>query len=511
MFDLEFFKDIDGVDTEVIEDVKRFHDTYTSISGNIGVGFTNTKWTDELFFDVNVSKTEADIQGIIGRPIGEATEEEDNTNYKLRYKNSNFFNNKLKIDLFTIYNSLNSVSVDTTSNRYRWDGTFEVNPSADGQGEFLRDKTIYEFNQTQFQSRINLAYDINDNHNVSINHIYSDVSREGENRINAEENQPFQSPNNLTKTVTGLSYSNNFWDNKLENTIAVKYYLFDILAKDAIDFADGSIGIVDVATTQKNIGYAFSSRCFITPNFSIKASYEKGFRIPLPIEIFGDGLSVITNPDLLPEISYNINFGVRHNVNIFNGSLKNEINVFQRDVNNFIRLQFLGLVNSYQNEEDILIQGIEYDLNYQKNNFNLKGNITWQKVLNNQDFESGSVNELLYEQQQLPNTPILFGNLSSNYKLPKLLKKLNTSIYYDVNYVQEFFLTYENIANLNKDRNTIPTQLLHNIGTTFSTKDKRHNLNFSVQNLFNQVVFDNFKQQKSGRAFYFKYRFTIDH
>ena len=187
------------------------------------------------------------------------------------------------------------------------------------------------------------------------------------------------------------------------------------------------------------------------------------------------------------------------------------MNLFQRDVKNFIRLKFLGLVNSYDNEPDILIQGIEYDFEYQNNKFNVKGNLTWQNVLNNQDFEAGSVLEQLYEKEQLPNTPFLFGNVAINYKLPNLFKNINSSIYYDINYVEEFYLNYKNVATLNPDKNTIPTQFLNNIGTTFSTKNKKHHINIEVQNLFNQVAFDNFKQQKPSRGFYLKYRFSIDH
>ncbi len=511
MYDLDYFKQIDGVETEVTGDVDRFHDGFKSISGNVGVGFTKTNWADVFLIDYNKSKINNEIQGIIGRAIGEATEEEENTTYRFKYTNNKLFNKKLKVDLFTFYNDIASIRIDTSSNRYRWNGTYTVNPSQDGQGEFLFDKTIYKYNQQQFTSRIFLDYKLAKNHNISFNHIYSDTQREGENRINAEENQPFQSPNYLTKTVTGLSYTSSFIENKLQNTIAGKYYYFDILAKEAINFSDGSIGIDDIATTQKNIGYSISSRYLIQPNFHIKASYERGYRIPLPIEIFGDGLSVLANPNLQPEISNNLNIGLSHNLKTGSGFFKNEMNLFQRDVKNFIRLKFLGLVNSYDNEPDILIQGIEYDFEYQNNKFNVKGNLTWQNVLNNQDFEAGSVLEQLYEKEQIPNTPFLFGNVAINYKLPNLFKNINSSIYYDINYVEEFYLNYKNVATLNPDKNTIPTQFLNNIGTTFSTKNKKHHINIEVQNLFNQVAFDNFKQQKPSRGFYLKYRFSIDH
>ncbi|MBV7441207.1 TonB-dependent receptor [Weeksellaceae bacterium TAE3-ERU29] len=506
MYNIKYFTGTPA--KEVRGNVQRFHDAFKSIAGSAGIGYTHTKWADELMLQVNSTSTNKEIQGLISRPIGEAKEKEENQIYKLSYKKSKLLNDKLDINTYLLYNNINSVRIDTTSNRYSWDGSHrEV---LDGRGEFLSEKTIFRYNQKQFQYRLNLNYKLNDHHTLNLNHIYTDIQRTGENEYVANRIQAFQAPNKLTKNITGIEYSSYFLDERLQTRISAKYYHFNMLAKEAITFTDQSISINDVETLQKNIGYSLSGRYFITPNLLVKASYELGYRIPQPIEIFGDGLGILANPNLKPEKSKNLNLGITYDTSIFNtNSLKNEINLFQRNVKNFIRLNFLGLVNSYENEPDILVRGVEWDISFQLKKFQLTGNLTWQKVMNNQDFPDGSYQEMFYEKEQLPNTPFLFGNLNANYFMENLPKSLSANIYYGVNYVEEFFLSYEKIAR-KAPKNIIPRQILHNIGFTLSTKNKKHHLNFEIQNLYNQIAFDNFNQQKPGRAFYVKYRFSLN-
>ena len=507
LYDVEYFN-ID--DEEVINDVDLFHANYKAISGNIELGFTKTKWVDEFLININKVKIDEEQQGTINRPLGEATGEENNTNAIIRFKKSDLFNDKLKIDLYAMYNDLSQVEIDTTDNRYKWDGSSEVTQVLNGFGEYLIPKSVFVTNQQLFQSRINLDYEISDNHNISFNHIYSDISNESENRYNIEDSQEFNSPSFLKKIVTGIEYTGNFFDNKLQTVLSGKYYNFNILAKEAITFTDGSIGINDIETLETNFGYSFSSRYFITPRFYAKASFEKGYRIPTSEEIFGDGLSSVANPFLQPESSNNLNLGLSHTLNTNKGYLKNNVNAYQRDAKNFIATVQGGLFTQSLNTNKVLIQGLEWDGTYKLNNFSVNASFTWQKKLNNEDFEDGSIEEEIFEKQQLPNEPILFGNIYFKYKIPKLFKNIQPSFYYGINYVDEFYLGYEKLANLNPDKNTIPTQFLNNIGATFSTKDKKHNISIDVRNVFNELAFDNFREQKPGRAFYFKYRFYID-
>lgn len=508
MYDVKYFTGTPA--KEVQKNVDRFHDTFKSFSIDAGLGYTNTKWADKLMLHANSTNTDREIQGLISRPIGEATETESNKTFRLNYAKSNVLNTKLSVNTYALYNHITSTQIDTTSNRYRWDGSFITNPSIDDKGELLREKTIFKFKQKQFQYRINLNYNINNNNTLNLNHISTTINRRGENEYFSNRSQAFQAPNELTKKVTGLEYSSNFLDKKLQNTIAVKYYHFNMLAREAITYNDQSIGINDIETTQRKTGYSLSSRYFILPNLLIKASFEKGYRIPLPKEIFGDGLGTLANPNLQSEISENLNIGIRHKTDVFNnGNLRNEVNLFQRKAENFIRLNFLGLVNQYLNEADVLIRGVEWGMLFKLKRLQFKGNLTWQNVLNNQDFLSGSFKEVFYEKEQLPNTPFLFGNLNTSFSIPSLTQKTSATIYYGINYVEEFFLGYEKIAK-KAPKNIIPRQFINSLGITVSTKNKKHHINFEVKNLYNQIAFDNFNQQKPGRAFYFKYRFALD-
>lgn len=517
MYDVKYFETkkivVDNkeklVDSEVTGNVERFHDRFKSMFTDVGIGFLNTKWTDEFFVNLSIASVDKQVQGFNNTPIGQAYGEEDNKMLRMRYKKSGLLNDKLKIDLFALYNDIKQVAVDTSSKRYRWDGSYRINIVDDPRGERLVDKSSFEADQQQSLYRANLIYKLADTHQFIFNHNYSNVSRQGKNTIDLNEEQAFTSPNTLKKAITGLSYASSYFDKNLKLEIGVKNYNIQTLAKQVITFTDQSREIQDLNTKQHEIGYLVGSSYFINPNLLIKASFEKGFRIPEPIEIFGDGLSTASSPTLLPETSYNSNLGAKYTLNFKNSSFKNEVNIFKRNVKNYIRLKFLGLISAYQNDPEVLINGIEYEVSYAIHNFKIRSNATWQAVLNNQDYETGSIEEDVFEKEQLPNTPKFFANLNASYNLPNLINNINTSIYYGINYVDAFYISYEKTALLT-NKNEIPAQFLNNFGVTFSTKNKKHNLNLHAENMYNSIAFDNFKQQIPGRAMYIKYRFFLD-
>ncbi len=505
MNDLPVF--VDGVEQR--QDIERFHDTYESVMGNIGLGVTNVSWADTFIGEVSLANIEQDIQsGIFGTPVGEATEEEDNTTYSLKYSKSGLFNNKVDTDLFVLYNEVASKSIDTSSNRYDWSGRV-IRTENNALGEIVREKTIFEFDQSQFLYRLHAKYNISKLHHLSINHIYSDIEREGENRLNSRDDEPFRSPNTLKKKVTGIAYESNFFKNKLENIVSVKYFDFDILTKNAIQFQQNQFEIQDIEVSEQKIGYALSSRFFITPNWYVKASYEKGYRIPQPIEIFGDGLRVIANPMLMPETSHNINLGMSYRTNISNASLKTDINLFQRDVDNFIFLQQTGRFSGYENVLSVLVKGIECDFSFTQKKYRITGNFTWQNVLNNQEFIAGTTTRSRVYRDKMPNTPYLFANTNINYNAGTIFSKINMSVYHSINYVHEFFLNYPSVSQTDT-KNTIPDQFLNHIGATFSSTDNTYNLSIEARNIFDAEAFDNFNLQKPGRAIYLKLRYFIN-
>ena len=504
MYGVEFFNE-DG--QEVIEDVKRFHDDYQSSMINLGLGFTKKKWADELMAQVYFGEVNQDIQtNFRGTVNGEAKSFETNKTGSFRYKKSKLLNNKFDVDIYTLYNEIITKEVDTSSYRYSWDGSKRINISG-GELDYTQ-KAIYEFDRSNFLYRINTGYKLAKNHKVSLNHIHSKTTQQGFNTLNISGNNVFALPSTLKKDVTGLAYEGNFFKQKLETYCAIKNYFFNINSRKARQATDAFTFVYeDITNEQQNLGYLSSFKYSILPNWFVKTSYERGYRLPEANEIFGNGFTTVANPELVPENSNNINLGT--NFNIAQGQLSNQLNVFYRDTENFIRITDGGRASQYENTFKVLIKGFDYDISYLKNNFRINANFTYQQVLNNVKYPTGSTTVSFVYRQQLPQTPSFFGSFSFNYNFDSLLKRINLSAFYSANYVQEYYLTYPNVSLLTY-KNIIPTQFVNNLGVTTSSKDNTYNLSFEINNVLNALAYDEFNLQKPGRAFYIKLRYFLN-
>ena len=103
----------------------------------------------------------------------------------------------------------------------------------------------------------------------------------------------------------------------------------------------------------------------------------------------------------------------------------------------------------------------------------------------------------------MPNTPITFWYLRAGGNLLK--DRLH--IFWSTFNVDEFFLSPEQLGETNFN---IPQQLSHSLDIDYSFKNTNYNIAFSVVNLTDEIIFDNFRIQKPGRAFNLKFRYLID-
>ena len=488
------------------KDVKRFNDDYNSASGMIEAGYTYVKWADELLLGAAVSQVKKDEQqDFYGNPLGEVNSEETNKTFSLRYSKSALLNNKLDVKFFTVYNQVDYRGVDTSSNRYNWLGEI-MRTVNDNTAEVINQKTAFEYQQKTLVSRVFSKYDLSKKHSLEFSYVGSNISRQGENRLNIDDEEPFRSPNKLNKNVTGLAYTSDLLKSKLKSTMALKHYGFQIQTKNAKILQDDSRIIEDIEVQESYIGYLVASRYLFKPNLFVKASFEKGYRLPEPIEILGDGLSLYANPELQPESTNNFNLSTQFKPFFKKQKMKIAFNYFVRDVKNYIYRQAFVRGSRHKNIYKVLVHGFEFSINYKLNErLSISGNITRQNVLNNQKYVTGTNNENRVYRDQLPNTPKLFGNGNVNYKLIKDEKKPNVSIYYRLNFVNEFYLGYESIAQ-GSEKNTIPTQVIQSSGATMVSTNEMLSVSLECSNIFNSLAFDNFNFQKPGRAFYVKIR-----
>ena len=503
MYDQEVF--VDG-EWQTL-DVSRFHDQYRSVTGGFEAGYTYLDWADELLVSQSITSVKDDQQtDIYGNPLGEVRSEQEGNITTIKYKKNNILNKKIDLKLFAVYNTLNNKSIDTSSNRYNWLG--EIRRVAnDNTAEINNQKTLFEYNQETFIYRANVKYKINKNHAITSNYVGLNIKREGENRLGVE---PFKSPNTLDKNVIGFSYDSNFLNKKLNINSSLKHYDFKIFTRSAkYILSNNTIVIEDIKTNENKVGYSFAARYLITPKLFVKTSFEKGYRLPEPMEIFGDGISVDANSELKPEESENLNISVHNTLNFNNNKLSTSVNFFRRDVLNFTQRISFGRRSKYVNVRDVLIYGFELDFNYSyKKRLFVDANFTRQYSLNNVKLnDRGDLNRAYKE--QLPNTPFLFSNLVVSYDLIKDFKNYKVTGNYSLNYVKEFYLGYAFIATA-FDKNTIPEQLTNDLGVTISSINERYSLSIQATNIFNKRVFDNFNIQKPGRAIFAKIRYNFN-
>ena len=490
-------------------DVERFHDTYTSQTASVELGFTHTNWADALLLSYTDSKIEdAQQTDFFNNPLGEVREDEHDKVLTLQYRKSDLLNGKLGVKLFGVYNEVNAVAIDTSSNKYNWLGeVFRV--ANDNTGEIQNNKTIFEYKQQSKIVRTNFNYELRENQNFTLNYVGAWLQRQGENRIRRTAEEPFQSPNTLEKHVTGIGYDSSFLEDRWTLNLALKYFQFDIATKSAIyDLSSGKTVLDAIRAQREKYGYSIASRYRIHPSFFIKTSFETGVRLPELLEIFGNGMSVDANPNLLPESSNNLNLGLNYSTQTKQGKFSTQCNLFYRDVKNYIQKVPSAKRSIYINVRDVLIYGFEGGAKYSWGSRGfVEASFTNQQVLNNEKYDAIGRENRIYR-DKLPNQPYMFGNIGGQYNFLDVAASSKLSLNYQLHYVHGFFRSYESISTAFQ-KNITPTQLTNDIACVLSLKDNTYTLTLGVTNLFDAVTFDNFLIQKPGRAFHVKLRYTI--
>ncbi len=504
-----------GREDDFYTDVERFHDAYESKMVWLETGLVKTKYLDELIIGVLYSDNFKEVQqnpsslGTSKTPFGEVTTEDEKWIGNFSFKKNNLFTDKLNLSTyFTIVNSKETYK-DIGNNRYFWDGTFDEGVYI-GRGELDTNKSLFELDRLNILANINAEYEIAPHHNIAANYSLNQIRLEGEDTFSDAKNAQFGEPSTVRKQVTGVSYTNAAFNDKLKTTVFAKNYFYDLKAYTANQFTGDDRE--EFTDNQSHLGYGLASTYFFTDNIQIKASFEKTYRLPEAVELFGDGLSIFPAIDLNPEESDNFNIGTRADFNLTNThQLKTDINLFLRDSKNFIRLERRGARGFYQNQQKVLTKGIDLGVqyNYTKKYF-LSLNATYlDQRNNNSSARSQGGQEDFQRGQRIPNQPYLFGSGIATYRDKKLFSNHDTFSVSLINtYTHEFSFNFENTGDSNKP--IIPSQFTNDIEVVYGLFNGKYNLSFNVVNIFDKLVYDNLNQQKAGRAFYIKARYFIN-
>ncbi|MGY3791197.1 TonB-dependent receptor [Aquimarina sp. 433] len=491
------------------DDVERFHDAYNSQMITVKTGMLEKSFADRLILGFTASANENEIQHPIDpqNPFGEVFSENDIVSGSIEYEKNNLLKDRLRLKIYGSITRNREKVVDTSSRKYDWFGNF-IERGDQTLGEFEASKTLFEFKDNLHLINALASYNLSDNHSVSLNYTKNYIRRKGEDEARTGR-IAFQDPHIVNKNIVGLSYDFNLLENRWKTAIFSKGYLLNSegIVEDLFASTEEE-RFAKFENTFEELGYGLATTFKIVPDFQIKGSFERTFRIPEGYEVFGDGFLLKSNPTLLPEESYNVNLGALFNTEINKLKLQLDSNIFFRDAKNFIAIRSEGIFSRYYNTADARSTGIEGEIRMLYNNFFfLDLNATYQNIIDQNAGENAGVDFL--KNQRIANIPYLFGNARIGGRFKNVFAtKDQFNISWNTYYVHEYPLT-SFVEGNPEDRDIIPEQLSHNLELGYSFKDGRYNLSVLTRNITDAKIYDNFEIQQPGRAFYVKLRYYI--
>lgn len=498
------------------QEITRFHDRFTNGYAEIYAGVKNVIWADELKLGFASFYTYRDVQNdaIMSNPFGEIFTLQNGFVPSLRYKKS-LFDDKFKIDQFLVYSRLQNRVIDTCNCQYDWYGNKSYNPARNGEADV--NGSLSKINFDNLTSRTLLSYQLSKNVKLEFNNVFSSYSRTGSDPFGTvyfySQRDILSVPAGYTKWVSALGVEANFLKEKLTNLVAVKQYFYQT------NGTGGAFASYDEnQTVQKNQNYGISEAMkFKINEYSLlRTSVEWAYRLPEQGEVFGDGQFLLSNFQLQPEKSTNFNIGYRFDKP---RKISIEPNIFYRITKDQIILVPENLIYlQYQNVEQTRGYGIEVDVNYFPTKWlQLFGNVTYQDL---RLFGLTSITNRFLEDARLRNTPYFFSNsgIKTDFK-NKIMRDDAIRLFWYFSYTHEYYLS--NIPKSQEAPNLwsspaistdliIPTQNLHSAGVNYSIKKDKISLGLEVKNIFNAMLFDNFRVQKAGRSFHIKLRYLFN-
>ena len=497
---------------------RRFHDQYKSGTAKIELGVVGKSYADNLLLGlIATGNTKQEQTGAtMAKVYGGVLHESQSLIGTLKYNKQNLLVSGLDMSFYGAYTNNESHAIDTLRGvSYDWSGIATVTPgSNDGE---IGDRTFTIFNIDEITNQLNASYAMGTNSTLSLNYALSYYHRTVKDSLNPDEENNFF-PKVMTKHVFGLAYKYD-WAKRWSTTLFTKYYDLNAKTSKRYDQLLTTERVEELTSRQKSAGYGLASSYFITHQSQLKLSYEHAFRMPTPLEMFGDGLFVNPNSDLRPESSDNINLSIDYH-NAFDNHHHFSVGAsfLYRNAKDLIYVKVSpgSPESSYANSLKIRFLGTEGNVRYQYNEwFHLSANVTYQNI-------TDRAKEILIQQAsgdywqtnysygfRLPNRPYLFGNLNTGVNFQNILQD-NSNLRFDyfLNFTEKYFLTWVEMGT-NNDKYIIPPQWSHDIQLSYSFKGGKYNISAMCTNLMDAKLYDKYYLQKPGRAFNLKLRLLL--
>jgi outer membrane receptor protein involved in Fe transport len=481
--------------------VPRFHDGYLSYGATVEVGVVDQPWARRLTLQAFASTYDKELQHnqVMTVPYGEVEYGESVYGLTARYDVplSEIFD----LELVANYARRTIDFVDKAQWVYDWFGQRIRERRVAGEVE--ADPTDQTTWQDGAFGRATLTAKLAPEHTLRLSASPNYSTRTGDERIQADPNarDPLTADRALFTFVSGLEYELSLFEDSLANIVFVKDYLYNATSEEVLP---GNI-FRERDTDNHSFGLGDSFRLQILPWLYAKLSYEYATRLPRPDEVFGDGVLILANLELEPEVSHNANIGPRVEYrDDVSGEWTLDINGFLRESDRLVVLLGNDRFQSYQNVYKARSLGIENAVSWFSPGryVGVDGTLTWQDVRNASD--SGTFGD--FKGDRIPNRPYLFGSWGARLRFDNMPGPQDTlEPFYAGRYVKGFYRGWES-QGLRQFKQVVDTQVTHSGGVNwnFDYYPYRGSVTVEVDNFTDAKVFDNFGVQRPGRSFNLK-------
>ncbi len=502
--------------------VPRFHDRYRSGTIKLETGYVNKPFADNLLVGIAVSGNDKQVQhgATMNTVYGGITRNNKSVTPSLRYNKKNLFTDGLDVSIYSSLSLNQSQVVDTLRGvRYNWQGEKTVVRTADGtpsnDGELYRTNTTLD--EEDFNTQINAGYAINTRSSLAVNYSLNYFHRNAHD-IEHPDNIDNKFPKAQTKQVLGLAYKFDL-SNRWSTTVFGKWFHIRSETSKELDFGLDTRRTEAVENSQHDVGYGLASTYFVTPGLQLKLSYERTSRMPIPEEIFGDGLFVEPNPDLGPEKSHNFNLGTEYRLNIQDDHIVSlGLGGIYREAEDLIYtvVTISSPKTRYDNLSKTRVMGLEGSVQYQwRETFRLGGNFTYQDITDqakrvyNSSFTDTGWQTNYHYGFRIPNRPYLFANINAGLTFNDFLSQSSAlNLNYFMNFVEKYSLTWTELGS-GSDKYIIPRQVSHDVELGYTFGSGNYSITAECRNLFDSRLYDKYYLQKPGRAFSIKLRYNL--
>lgn len=482
--------------------VRRFNDAYQAKGLNVETGFVNRSWADRVLLKAFNNDYDQELQHnpLMTLPYAEARYGGVSRGLSLRYEHG--FGHGLRASFVTGYAYDRTDFLDTPECRYDWYANCVL--PARSRGETRARQTDQSVWDHTGYARWNFDWEIAEGHKLIMAIAPTYFTRQGENRLQRPDSKfnELKAQRDVFKWINGLEYKTQLLEDTIENSLFGKAYL---LASQSTEIVDGYMAVP--RSTQKvywgagdGLRYSFSDWALA------KISYEYSVRLPEPREIFGNTVQIYENLELQPERSHNVNLSflitdAETRSGIYNGNLTG----FFRDAQQLIVLTGYADMFRYQNAYEARVYGVEGSGSWLAPGdfLELGLNATYQEFVNRS--EGGDY--AAFKGDRIPNKPYLFGNATLRlFKQGLVTARDELAVTWYSRYVHRFLRNWESVST-EYDQPEIPSQLSHTAVLSYVVRgEPLEEVAFSAegQNLTNEKVYDFYRVQKPGRAFYFK-------